>query len=83
MCQQESEYVVELVRSIHTLGRSRERGRKRVPLDGPPTCSLQPLIHEILIVPIIPYQDNSLCDWRASSCAAHGHLQIRHVSFRL
>jgi hypothetical protein len=36
-----------------------------------------------LISPVIPYQDNGLCDWRTSSCAAYGHLQIRHVSFRL
>jgi len=28
---------------------------------------------------MIPYQDDCLCDWRTSSCATHGHLQIRHV----
>jgi hypothetical protein len=36
-----------------------------------------------LIVPIISYQDNGLCDWCTTSCAAHGHLQIRHILFRL
>ena len=37
-------YAIELVGSLYTLGRSRERGRKRVPRDGPPTCSLQPSV---------------------------------------
>jgi hypothetical protein len=61
---------------VHTLGRSKERGRKRVPRDGPPTCSLQP---SILLcktnVPNLSYQNDGLCDWGTASCAADGHLQ--------
>lgn len=33
---------------LHTLGRSRDRGRKRVPRDGPPTCSLQPCVQFLI-----------------------------------
>jgi hypothetical protein len=65
---------------VHTLGRSKERGRKRVPRDGPPTCSLQP---SILLcktnVPNLSYQNDGLCDWGTASCAADGHLQT-HVA---
>lgn len=30
---------------------------------------------------MISYQNDCLCDWRTTSCTAHGHLQTRHVSF--
>lgn len=62
------------------MGRSRERGRKRVPREGPPTCSLQPTVLLYTIISNLSYQDHSLCDWRTSSCAANGYMQTSHVS---